>query len=257
MSIQSLKKLQKDWEDNIVSTANEIDPKLIGLLFYEDIFNDHYCNDKFKQLYLDKIHPLFVQYSQEFKLAEVEYIINFINDMSLILPSTGYLSSTGELTYDFKYAIDSDYIPCVEIEPIYEAVTSMIYDVQVQPFWTKHSYVLFGNNESIQVVADSTPSGFINANRNKFKRSFGETNIQKMERAVKIKDSFDYPIIIPALSKFEDTRIPDSYETAVRRHAILKKVMETEGVLVDSSSFVSSLDMDGNVSLRDRNNRIY
>lgn len=249
MSIKKLKELQKQWSETIDAAAKEIDPKLIGLLFFDDLFNDHYTDNNLKIQYEDKVLPLVRNYKQELTIASQTYLLDFVNDMALILPNTGYLTRTGEETHEFKYAFDSTYIPCVEIQPVYDAIQDMQYDVKIRPFWNQNNYNLFGNNETVIITSAGTPLEFCTLNRFKFAKTFPESNLQRMERSVRIMDTFDYPINIVPLTKFEDDRIPGNYETAIRRHAILRKVLETETV-EEESTFKSYFTVDGNLRLR-------
>lgn len=256
MSIKKLKELQKQWDETITAAAKEIDPKLIGLLFFDDLFNDHYQDNNLKIQYEDKILPLVRQYKQEFTIASQAYLLDFVNDMALILPNTGYLSKTGEETHDFKYSFDSSYIPCVEIEPVYEAVQDMQYDVKINPYWNQGNYNLFGNNETVIITAAGSPLEFCTLNRYKFSKTFPETNLERMARSVRIMDTFDYPINVVPLTKFEDDRIPGNYETAIRRHAILRKFLENEAIQ-DECVFKSYFNPDGNLRLRSNEGNDY
>lgn len=249
MSIKKLKELQKQWGEAIDAAANEIDPKLIGLLFFDDIFNDQYQDNQLQIQYENKVIPLIRGYKQEFAIASQTYLLDFVNDMALILPNTGYLTSTGEETHEFKFSFDSSYIPCVEIQPVYDAVQNMLYDVNIRPFWNQNNYNLFGNNETVIITSADSPLSFCTLNRYKFTKTFPESNLQRMERSVRIMDTFDYPINIVPLTKFEDDRIPGNYETAIRRHAILRKVLETE-TFEEETTFKSYFTVNGNLTLR-------
>ena len=255
MSIQKILEMQNEWWYKITEAAKNIDPKLLGILTYQDLFDDKYCDDSFLHNYNAYVKPLVMDYKAAIITASQNYLLNFINDMSIIFQNTGYDINTGEETHDFdKFTnIPAGYKPSLEIEPVWDAVHNLKYEYTFKPFWECCNYVLYGNGESVNISAYSTPVEFIVKNRAHFKRSFGETNLQKMERMAQIRVSkLDYDVYIPALSKREDDSITGKYEEAIRRHLILKEFMENDE-LKHSDSLLYSTDIDkkGNINLTD------
>ncbi|AFC21513.1 hypothetical protein GAP32_065 [Cronobacter phage vB_CsaM_GAP32] len=248
MNIQEICKEQSVWNDKIISAANHIDPKLLGVLSFQDLFNDKYGDNSLLERYNNEVYPLIHQYKVFMQDKTEKYLLNFINDISCLVDSTGYDSRTGEDTTSFNcfHDIPETYIPSLEIEFIWHSVMEMRY-ISYKPFWCNHGYTLHGNNETICVSSYSTPKEFITENRKLFQRSFGDTNLGRLERAVLWKDNiFDYPVYMPALSSYEDRAIPASYEESIRRHLILKHAIEHN---IDGIVYNSIIDGDGSITL--------
>lgn len=243
--------MQVELDEEIRRVSNFIDPKLLGYLTFQDIFDDKYSNDDLKHLYNEQVYPLIHEYRVQVQVKTEKYLVDFINDMEILLPNTGYDYRTGEETQSFANfdSIPDEYVPCVEIEPVWKSVLEFRHEVNHIPFWKRHSYTLYGNGETVSVVSAEYPSEFISSNRHSFTKSYGDTNLGKMERSARFKDThFDYPIYVPALTVYEDRNIPNSYEESVRRHLILKEAME--GTLPDAIVLTSEIDPDGNVKLK-------
>lgn len=251
MNLREIQALQNQRDDEIRYVANSIDPKLMGYLNYQDLFDDKYMDNALMSEYTEKLSTLVHQANLKIQVETEQYLVNFINDMSTVLDNTGYLTSTGEETHSFLNfdSIPESYVPSVEIESVWTAVHELRHKYKYSPFWKKHGYTLYGNGETVCVVPASTPQEFIQLNRAQFTKSFGDTNLGKMERAARIKETkFDYPIYVPALSPYEERNIPSSYEEAIRRHLILKEAME--GTLSDEHiAYRSIIDAEGNVTL--------
>lgn len=255
MTIKKIVELQQEWDIKIKEASNKIHPKLLGTLAYEDFFNQDLFNNNLNDKYNDLIRPLVSQAKIESNNACDEYLLNFVNDLALIIPCTGYLTSTGKECHRFKGSFPYDYIPSVEVEPIWEGVNQLRYDYVYRPFWEANNYTVFGNNESVVITRDyynkSSQLHYMQTNREKFQRSFGETNLQKLERAIKLREThFDYPIYVPGLSPNDDNAIKGHVEEAVRRHLILKKIMESTDILDTDITFKSIVTIDGDVTLR-------
>lgn len=250
MNLREIQAMQNQRDEEIRYVANSIDPKLLSLLNFQDVFDDKYMDNNLMVQYNEKLSALIHQANVKIQVETEQYLVDFINDMSTVLPSTGYLTSTGEETHSFLNfdSIPNCYVPSVEIEYVWTAVHELRAKHRYySPFWRHSGYTLYGNGETVCVMAASTPKEFIELNRAQFNRSFGDTNLGKLERAVTMKnDFFDYPIYLPALTQFEDRAIPSSYEEAVRRHLILKNVMENN---IEGFNFSSKIDKSGNVEL--------
>lgn len=251
LNLREIQAMQNQRDEEIRHVANGIDPKILGFLNFQDIFDDKYMNIDLMTQYIDKLDALIHQANVKIQIETEQYLVNFINDMSTVLDTTGYLTSTGEETHYFSNynSIPDSYVPSVEIESVWSAVHELRHKYKYSPFWKKHGYTLYGNGETVCVVSGSTPQDFIQMNRAQFTKSFGDTNLGKMERAARMKETkFDYPIYVPALSPYEERNIPGSYEEAIRRHLILKEAME--GTLSDDHiAYRSIIDAEGNVTL--------
>lgn len=252
ITIKELVETQDEWCKKITEAAEYIDKKLLDNLVYMDLFNDKYCDDSLLELYNTHVYPIITNYNENFTNLCNEYLLQHINDMSLILENTGYLLDSAEETHSFKNSIPSDYVPCLEIEHVWESVKNLKHNISFSPFWQKNNYRVFGNNESVIIESSNKPSTFIVVNRNKFNRSYGETNLEMFERAVNLKNTaFDYEIHIPVLTKSEDNALTGKYEEAVRRHLILRSFMESDNTNDDAIVFESKIDKDGNTTLTD------
>lgn len=243
--------MQDERDEEIRHVANSIDPKIISFLNYQDLFDDKYMNHDLMSQYTEKLSALVHQANVKIQVETEQYLVNFINDMSTVMENTGYLTSTGEETHSFLNfdSIPASYVPSVEIEAVWTAVHELRHKYKYSPFWKKHGYTLYGNGETVCVTAGSTPQDFIVTNRAQFMKSFGDTNLGKMERAARIRETkFDYPIYVPALTPYEERSIPGSYEEAIRRHLILKEAMEST-LTEEYFEFRSIIDPDGNVIL--------
>ena len=235
-----------------MAAANYVDPKLFSVLTFQDIFDDKYADNNIMERYTAEVLPLVEEYRKNIDFHINQYLLNFINDVHILMDVTGYNANTSESTGSFDSMSEIshiDYIPSLEIEPIWNAVMDLRYKYSYTPYWLRNGYTLYGNNETVIVKNSPTPKKFIEINRESFNRSFGDTNLGKLERAVTIKNStFDYPIYVPALTQYEDRAIPASYEEAVRRHLILKTAMDNK---IQGTIFSSKIDKDGNVELID------
>jgi hypothetical protein len=250
MNIKEYMSFQDDDYEEIVNIANSIDPKLIGILTYEDLFNDKYRDYKLEEWYHKLVSPKVRMYKEKCKIFLDDVLCDTINNASLVLPSTGYLTNTGEETYQFDGKIPYDYVPCIDLEGIVHGIQMLEHRYLIDPFWDRTVYRLSGNNETITIYPEaSSLIRFIDNNRNKFRKSFGESNLGIMERYMRIRESkFDYEICIPQLSPLEDRHLTGKYEEAVRRHLILQKLMEDE---CTGLSYSSTIDLEGNVTLEE------
>lgn len=249
MKIKEYMDYQHSTYTEIMNIGNNIDPKLLGILNYEDLFNDKYRNIQYQEWYYELIQPKVSEFRNNCSMYLHNVLSNIINEASLVLPNTGYLTSTGEETTTFDCRIPSDYIPCVELEGIVEGVRALEYKYQIRPYWNRSPYTLTGNNETITVMTYGGVIQFIDENRKQFSRSFGETNLGKLERSVHLRNTkFDYDIHIPQLTPSEDRSVSGKYEEAVRRHLILQKLMEDNctGIM-----YLSTIDEEGNVTLQE------
>lgn len=248
MKIKEYIDFQNTTYEEIMNIARGIDPKILGVLSYEDLFNDKYRDQKYQEWYNKLLNPRISDYKNKSAMYIHKVLSNTINEASLVLPNTGYLISTGEETKMFTGDIPVEYIPCVDLEGIVEGIRSLQYRYQFQPFWNRNSYTVSGNNETVTIIPQgSSIIEFIDFNRKQFNRSFGETNLGMLERSVQLRNTkFDYDIHIPQLSLYEDRSIPRTYEEAVRRHLILQKLMQDE---CTGSIYSSTIDVDGNVIL--------
>lgn len=252
LNLLEIKIQQQERDEEIRRIANAIDPKLLSFLTYQDLFDDKYLDPELGNQYRLQLYDLIIDNKVQTRLQVEKYLLNFVNDMSSVLECTGYDSSTGESTGMFNTfnSIPSSYIPAYEIEHVWNSVKELAHhDIHI-PFWRRYGYTLYGNGETISVMQGVSAIEFINNNRILFQRSYGDTNLAKMERSARFRDThFDYPIYVPALSSFEERNIPNSYEESIRRHLILKEAME--GTLPeDCIVFTSSIDADGNVILK-------
>lgn len=250
MNIKEYMSFQDDEYQEIVNIAKNIDPKLIGILTYEDLFNDKYRDSKLEEWYHQLVSPKVRMYKEKCKLFLDDVLCDTINNASRVLRCTGYLTSTGEETYEFYNNIPYDYVPCVDLESIVHGIQMLEHRYHIDPFWNRSVYKLSGNNEIITIYPEgSSLIRFIDANRARFRKSFGETNLGTMERYMRIRESkFDYEICIPQLSPVEDRHLTGKYEEAVRRHLILQKLMEDE---CTGTTYVSTIDLEGNVTLEE------
>jgi hypothetical protein len=232
----------------IINIANGIDPKILGILTYEDLFNDKYRDQKYEHWYEQLLHPLITEFRNNCSIYLNDVLCNTINEAYLVLPNTGYLFSTGEETTTFNSRIPNDYIPCVELEGIVEGIRNLEHRYKLRSYWNR-SYTLTGNNETVSILPYGSVLRFIDENRKSFKRSFGETNLGKLERSVQLRGSkFDYNIHIPQLTPSEDRQVTGKYEEAVRRHLILQKLMDDN---CTGSKYRSIIDAEGNVTLEE------
>lgn len=248
MKIKEYMNYQHTTYTEIMNIARGIDPKVLGVLSYEDLFDDKYRDQKYQDWYDQLLNPLITDYKNKCAMYLHDVLCNTINEAFLVLPNTGYLTSTGEETTTFDGRIPSDYIPCVDLEGIVEGIRSLQYRYQLRPFWNRNSYTVTGNNETITIIPyGNSILEFIDFNRKQFSRSFGETNLGKLERSVQLRNTkFDYDIHVPQLSMTEDRSITGKYEEAVRRHLILQKLMQDE---CTGSIYSSTIDVEGNVTL--------
>lgn len=249
MKIKEFIDYQHSTYTEIMNIGNNIDPKLLGILNYEDLFNDKYRNQQYQVWFEELIQPKITEFHNKRAMYLHNVLCNTINEASLVLPCTGYRTSTGEETTTFDCRVPSDYIPCVDLEGVVEGIRSLEYRYQIRPYWNRNSYTLTGNNETVNIIAYGGVLNFIDENRKNFSRSFGETNLGKLERAVQLRNTkFDYEIHIPQLSPSEDRQVTGKYEEAVRRHLILQKLMDDE---CTGSMYTSTLDSEGNVTLQE------
>ncbi|AQW88585.1 hypothetical protein pEaSNUABM50_00058 [Erwinia phage pEa_SNUABM_50] len=248
LSIKDLITCQRTWDDKIRTIANMIDPKLLSILSYEDIFNDKYKDDTLQEKYTEIVYPLIVEYKKEFKELRDKYLLDYINDMGNVLDSLGYYVDSGEEAGNVLDSITNDFIPCVEIEHVWNYVYNELQIDIHRPFWVRSGYSLVGNNEYVSVESNSSPSKFIEYNRNKFNRSYGEKRIDIFKRSVRQADElFDYDIHIQPLSKFEDDKLPNNYNDAVRRHLILRHALENQNLIEDNAHYISKITEEGEV----------
>lgn len=247
LSIQDLITHQNTWDDKIRTVARMIDPKLLSILSYEDIFNDKYLDDSLQEKYTEIVYPLIEQYKEEFKELRDQYLLDYINDMGIVLDSLGYYVYSGEEASNKIDSITTDFIPCVEIEHVWNYVHHEL-QIDIQPFWSRTEYCLVGNNEHVTVERCSSPSKFIEYNRNKFNRSYGEKRFDVFKRSVlQSEELFDYNIHIRPLSKHDDDRLPNNYNDAVRVHLILRHALENHNLIEDDVYYTSTISKDGEV----------
>lgn len=250
MKIKEFIDYQKIKYSEIMNIGNNIDPKLLGILNYEDLFNDKYRDNQYQIWFEELIQPSINEFRNNCAIYIQNVLCNTINEASLVLPFTGHLISTGEETTRFDCRIPSDYIPCVDLEGIVDGIRNLEYRYQIRPFWNRNNnYKLSGNNETVNIFPYGSVINFIDENRKNFSRSFGETNLGKFERAVQLRNTkFDYDIHIPQLTPSEDRQLTDKYEEAVRRHLILQKLMDDE---CTGNMYTSTIDPEGNVTLQE------
>lgn len=251
MKIKDLLELQKENDRNIKAVADSIHPKLLSVLNYQDIFNDEFKNDEFQKLYTALVEPKIRECAYQFNEACNEFLYDYVNDMNLILESTGYYLDDGSESYSFtNNKIPTDYIPCVEIAPVWDAVRNLKFDYSYRPFWQREGYCIIGNAETINVSSHSSPSYFITENRAKFTRSYGKSNMEMLLLSLNQReDLFDYPIYVQPLTLHQDKNIPTNLADAVRRHLILRKAMETKETMMEYTSCISSIKEDGTIQL--------
>lgn len=250
MKIADLFALQKENNNIIKGVANNIHPKLISIIGYEDIFNDEYMNNELKMLYDDIVQPKIKELNQQFYDARNEFLIDYINDMSYILDCTGYYLDDGSEAYRVKDEIPHDYIPCVEIAPVWDAVRSMHYNYNYKPFWQNDGYVVIGNSETVRISSHSDPRTFIQENRSKFTRSYGKTNLEMMLLSLQQREElFDYPIYVQPLTQSQDKNIPSNLTDAVRRHLVLRAALENYDEVKMYKSSISSIREDGTCTI--------
>lgn len=247
MNIKQYKDFQFKAYSHIMNIANGIDIKLLGILTFDDLFNDKYRSKELQEYYNELVKPLIEKYRTDNAIHIQTVLCNIINDAAQVLDKTGYLTSTGAETTVFDCRVPNDYIPCIELEGLIEGVYSLQYRYQFKPYWAREEYSLFGNNETVSITPASLAETFIDDNRKKFSRTFAESSLGKMARSVRIQDKmFDYDIHIPQISPAEERYFTNKYEEAVRRHLILKKLMDDE---CTGKIYNSTIDKDGNVTL--------
>lgn len=251
MKIKDLLELQRENDRNIKAVAESIHPKLLSVLNYQDIFNDEFKNDELLKLYNTIVEPKIRECTQQFNEACNDFLYDYVNDMHFILESTGYYLDDGSVSYTFANGvIPSDYIPCVEIAPVWDAVRNLKFDYTYKPFWYRDGYSIIGNAETIHISSHSTPSAFITENRAKFTRSYGKTNMEMFLLSLSQReDLFDYPIYVQPLTQYQDKNIPTNLTDAVRRHLVLRKAMETKETMMEYTSCISSIKEDGTITL--------
>ncbi|EBS4516666.1 hypothetical protein DQT32_04555 [Salmonella enterica subsp. enterica serovar Braenderup] len=250
MKIADLFALQRENDSIIKGVAENIHPKLLSIIGYEDIFNDEYMDNELKRLYDTVVAPKIKELNQNFYDARNQFLIDYVNDMSWILDSTGYYLDDGSDSYRFSDSIPSDYIPCIEIAPVWDAVRSMHSDYQYKPFWQNDGYMVIGNAETVRISSYNDPRTFIVENRSKFTRSYGKTNLEMMLLSLQQReDLFDYPIYVQPLSTQQDKNIPSNLTDAVRRHLVLRSALENYEEVKMYKSSISSIREDGTCTI--------
>ncbi|SOK58860.1 hypothetical protein [Yersinia phage fHe-Yen9-03] len=249
LSIKDVLNCQQRWNSQITSVANGIDSKLISVLSYEDMFSEKYNDNKFKELYEALIEPMVKQYNQELNSLRSQYLIEYLNDMAIVLDTVGVNTTTGEEISAPITNIPYSFIPCAEVECVYNFINELKYSIyEYRPFWSRGGYHICGNNEYITTEGSDSPCNFILNNRNKFIKSYGEHKIEVFKRSVlQASDLFDYDIHVQPMSRYDEDRIPNNYNLAVRRHLILKHALENEKLIEEHSRFISKISIDGDV----------
>lgn len=240
----------------INDAAKRIHPKLLSRLSYKDFSNDDFSSDLLKDRYENEVKSLIKSYNTDMKIMCREYLLEFVDDMSIMFGVIGFdLDDGSQLTDEHvsNELFSMDYLPSIEIAPVWENIHSnVMVSYNPVPFWESPPYWVTGDNEKILIESSKTPAHYIDSNRKKFNHRYGLTLVDRTRRDVEMYNTFTYPVLVTPLTPSEERSIPDNLHVAVNRHLILKHVMENiEQCNLKPTTHRATISKDGSVSLQD------
>ncbi len=239
---------------SILRTGTNIHPAMFSYLNYQQLFDDSLADNTLMDRFNIQIVPLIEEFKEECSIVMDDYLTRYFIDTLCIVDCVGYSVSTGRMISTATGFKIPDFIPSVETELVYNHVQTMKsnWDYLLTPWWMRSGHTVYGANETLvmSLPVEVCPVNYINLNRNRFSRSFGESNLKRMERAISIRDRvFDYPIYTPELTTADDRNIKPVTENAVHRHLILKHLVEEVPVGIN---FHSTVTHEGDVTLTEK-----
>lgn len=245
-SISEIIEMKSTYTTRINNTARSIHSKLLSHLSFKDLYDESLMDNNLLTRYNNEVEPIIEEYKKELSTSVYEYLLNFLNDVSYIISPIGYNLDTGEeVTEASKEIFEINFIPAFEIETIWEEVLNIRYSYYPRPFWVITGYNISKNGEIISVSSGKSPRDFLLSNRDKFNKANVKSNYENLVQAIKNKDElFDYEICVEGILAQSDFNIPTTLHEAVRRHMILKELMENESILNDHM-YYSRFSEDG------------
>lgn len=254
MKIKEIYDYQRDFIRSINQEAKQIHPKLLSRLSYKDFFNEEFNDDSLQAQYNANILPKIKQYRLDVESMCQAYLLDFITDMAVLFGTIGYDLEDGvELNEEdvSPNLFVMNYLPSPEIAPVWDEVQSeLMVAYNPTPFWATGSYWATGEDEKIYIESRRSPTVFIRDHRNKISKYYGHTVTEGLIQDVALYNTFEYPIHIEPMTAQEERAVPTNLREAVRRHAILRYMMEEvvdKGVPLTDDVLDTILAPDGSI----------